>query len=55
MSLRMATPWKHPKSGVYYFRKRVPINLVDAFRGKEVKLSLHTRLFTGESAAYEAD
>jgi hypothetical protein len=55
MGLIMATPNKHSKTGVYYFRKRVPTDLVDAFRGNEVKFSLRTKLFTGESTAYEAD
>lgn len=27
MAFRMATPWKHPKTGVYWFRKRVPDDL----------------------------
>ena len=30
MTLTMARPWKHPKTGLYWLRKRVP----DALRGK---------------------
>ena len=28
MVLQMARPWKHPNSGVYYLRVRVPTDLV---------------------------
>jgi integrase len=27
MALRMASPWKHPKTGMYWFRRRVPDRL----------------------------
>ena len=27
MALAMARPWKHPKTGVYWLRKRVPDDL----------------------------
>lgn len=43
MVLQMTRPWKHPDSGIFYFRKRVP----DAFRPRIkkaiVKVSLNTR------------
>jgi Domain of unknown function (DUF6538) len=43
MTLTMARPWKHPKSGLYWLRKRVP----DALRAKvgrrEIRRSLGTR------------
>jgi Domain of unknown function (DUF6538) len=43
MTLTMARPWKHPKTGLYWLRKRVP----DALRGKlgrrEIRRSLGTR------------
>jgi hypothetical protein len=43
MALTMARPWKHPKTGLYWLRKRVP----DALRAKvgrrEVRRSLGTR------------
>jgi hypothetical protein len=55
MGVIMATPSKHPKTGVYYIRKRVPTDLVDAFGKGEKKLSLHTKSSTGESAVCEAD
>ena len=38
----MAHPWKHPKTGIFYFRRAVPVDL----RGKlgwEIKFSLGTR------------
>jgi integrase len=43
MTLTMARPWKHPKTGLYWLRKRVP----DALRAKvgrrEIRRSLGTR------------
>ena len=38
----MAQPFKHPQSGVYYFRRRVPDELRQAL-GREYKRSLKTR------------
>lgn len=39
----MASPWLHPKSGVYYYRRRVPKDLLELVgRGLE-KFSLKTR------------
>ena len=38
----MAQPFKHPQSGVYYFRRRVPDDLRPAL-GREYKRSLKTR------------
>lgn len=43
MVLPMARPFKHPKTGIYWFRKRVPADLVDATGRKEVTQSLETR------------
>lgn len=43
MVLRMANPWKHPKTGVYYHRKRVPKDLAEAIGSKMVKSSLGTK------------
>lgn len=43
MVLSMANPWKHPKTGVYYHRKRVPKDLVEAVGSKMVKSSLRTK------------
>lgn len=43
MALRMANPWKHPKTGVYYFRKRVPSDLVAVLGKSEHKVSLRTK------------
>lgn len=39
----MATPWKHPKTGVYYFRRAVPAQLRPHIGKREIKSSLHTR------------
>ncbi len=41
--LRMSQPWPHPSSGIYYFRQRVPANLVSVVGRKMEKISLRTR------------
>ncbi len=39
----MATPWKHPSTGVYYLRRQMPEKLRPAFDGKALwKVSLGT-------------
>lgn len=38
----MPTPWKHPKTGTYYFRRAVPADLRDKL-GWEMKVSLDTK------------
>ena len=43
MALAMARPWKHPKSGIFWLRKRVPDDLRAAVGKREEKLSLGTR------------
>lgn len=43
MVLRMANPWKHPKTGVYYIRVRVPKDLLVHVGSKLIKRSLHTK------------
>jgi len=43
MSLAMARPWKHPNSGVYWLRKRVPDDLLKLVGKREEKRSLQTR------------
>ena len=40
---RMAQPWKHPKTGTYYFRKVVPAELRYALGKVEWKVSLKTK------------
>ncbi|MFK4810953.1 DUF6538 domain-containing protein [Devosia sp. ZW T5_3] len=61
MVVRMATPFLHPKSKVYYFRKAVPEHLQAILGKKEEKFSLHTkdpkeakRLFAQAAAEVEA-
>jgi hypothetical protein len=39
----MPQPWKHPKTGVYYFRKVVPEQLRRVVGKREIKLSLRTK------------
>ena len=39
----MPQPWKHPKSGVYYFRKVVPERLRPLVGKREIKVSLNTK------------
>jgi hypothetical protein len=41
--LPMSRPWKHPKTGVYWLRKRVPLDLRARLRKAEEKRSLRTR------------
>ncbi|MBV0892313.1 site-specific integrase [Paracoccus sp. Z118] len=41
MGLRMATPWKHPDTGVFYLRERVPAALVTKAKGRVVTLSFN--------------
>ena len=43
MPLAMARPWKHPKTGIYWLRKRVPDDLVRLVGKREEKRSLGTR------------
>jgi hypothetical protein len=39
----MTRPWKHPDSGFYWFRKRVPDDLREAVGKREERFSLGTR------------
>ena len=43
MTLSMTRPWKHPASGFYWFRKRVPDDLRRLIGRGEEKFSLGTR------------
>ena len=43
MVLGMSRPWKHPKTGVYWFRKAVPEAMRQLVRRVEVRRSLHTK------------
>lgn len=45
MALRMASPWKHPTTGIYYIRVRTPASLMRRVRGQTVILP------TGEGTA----
>jgi integrase len=61
MALPMARPWKHPKTGIYWLRKRVPDTLRPIVGKLEEKQSLKTRdpaeakkLFAQALAALEA-
>ncbi len=42
----MATPWKHPDSGIYYHRVEVPSNIRDIIGKSWIKTSLKTRHFS---------
>ena len=57
----MSSPWKHPKTGMYWVRRRVPSHLVDRVGKREEKKSLGTkdpveakRLYTQVNADIEA-
>lgn len=61
MALAMATPWLHPRTRVYYLRRRVPDDLKAVLGRGEVRRSLGTRdpkeakrLFTEALAELEA-
>lgn len=43
MSLAMSRPWKHPVSGFYYYRRRVPDDLRKLVGRSEEKFSLQTK------------
>jgi hypothetical protein len=43
MVLRMATPWQHPESGIFYFRQRVPKSVQHVVGRSIEKISLRTR------------
>ena len=43
MALRMASPWKHPKTGMYWLRVRVPKDLVPLVGKALVQRSLATK------------
>ena len=43
MPLAMACPWKHPKTGIYWLRKRVPDDLLRLVGKREEKRSFGTR------------
>ncbi len=36
----MARPWRHPKSGVWYFRSRLPADLKDRADGRTVRINI---------------
>ena len=39
----MATPWKHPKTGIYWLRRAVPLDIRAVVGKREEKVSLKTR------------
>lgn len=43
MALAMTRPWKHPKTGVYWLRKRVPLPIQHLVGRREEKRSLKTK------------
>ncbi len=43
MPLAMSRPWKHPDSGVYWFRRGVPADLRALVGKREKKRSLQTK------------
>jgi hypothetical protein len=43
MALSMSRPWKHPKTGVYWLRKRIPDDLRPILGKREEKRSLGTK------------
>ena len=43
MVTALGTPKRHPESGIYLFRKRVPERLKESVGKSEIKFSLRTR------------
>ena len=43
MALGMSRPFKHPKTGIYWLRRRVPQDLVGVVGHREISRSLGTR------------
>jgi integrase len=43
MALKMAQPWKHPRTGMYWFRKAVPLALQPKVGKREVQITLRTK------------
>jgi hypothetical protein len=44
MVLSMSRPWKHPRTGVYYFRKVVPEAMRELVGKVEVRRTLGTKV-----------
>jgi GH24 family phage-related lysozyme (muramidase) len=40
MALRMAQPWKDPKSGIFHLRQRTPLDLVERVKGTKVRFEI---------------
>lgn len=53
-TLRMAAPWKHPKTGIYHLRVRIPQRLraVSGQSGEQFKLTLGTKDLKAAKAAW---
>ncbi len=43
MAVAMTRPWKHPKSGIFWLRRRVPDDLLAAVGKRAEEFSLLTR------------
>ncbi|WP_156029638.1 DUF6538 domain-containing protein [Ancylobacter sp. FA202] len=43
MALRMARPFRHSKTGIFWFRKAVPVTLRERVGKREISQSLATR------------
>ena len=49
----MATPWKHPPTGIYYLRRQIPEQIRPAFGGKALrKVSLGTKSVSDASILF---
>jgi integrase len=40
MILKMARPWKHPQTGVFYYRQRPPASALERLKGERLALSV---------------
>jgi len=41
--MKISTPYQHPDSGIYYYRRAVPLAIKNALRKTMIKVSLKTR------------
>jgi integrase len=51
--LQMSRPWRHPRTGMYWFRKAIPADLRQILQKREEKFSLRTKS-PGEAQALHA-
>lgn len=46
MIIRMSQPWRHPKTGVWYYRGRIPTDLIGRITADQLSVELNGTLVT---------